>query len=118
MSRTLRRGTPLSSALTSHEVKRRALELGAVIARGTPAEVLAAPPLTGERIPLADVTLRPTFPAAEWQRLADEQRHEQRRHDHADHTLARMTLDDAIGQQAQNRHPQHSRHRRVPPPSD
>ena len=29
MSRTLRRGTPLSSALTSKEVKRRALELGA-----------------------------------------------------------------------------------------
>jgi len=29
MSRTLRRGTPLSSALTSKEVKRRAIELGA-----------------------------------------------------------------------------------------
>jgi acylpyruvate hydrolase len=34
----------------------------AELGRGTPAEVLADPPLSGERIPLADVELRPVIP--------------------------------------------------------
>ena len=34
----------------------------AELGRDTPAEVLADPPLSGERVPLADVTLRPVVP--------------------------------------------------------
>ena len=33
------------------------------LGRATPSEVLADPPLSGERIPLADVTLRPVIPS-------------------------------------------------------
>jgi acylpyruvate hydrolase len=35
----------------------------AELGRDTPSEVLAEPPLSGERIPLADVTLRPVIPS-------------------------------------------------------